>query len=154
MPRKTPEYCKQHLIGCFVHPAIASLFRTWSQVVKFDMGNSLETSLAGNQESMTALQALKTTIYPETIVKRFNLIEYSNIPIVTPEYCREYLVKNFIHPTVAALFTTWEEVIRFEDGNSIQDSLQTEEAIAGLNALKTTGNSQYIIDFLDNASEL
>ena len=150
MKRKTPEYCKNHLIQCFVHPAIASLFKTWDQVVKFDMGNSLEDSLAGNQESMSELQTLKKAIFPKTITEYYNLIAYADLPTITPEYCKEYLVKHFVHPTIAALFTTWDQIVRFEDGLSIQDSLQTEEAIAGLNALKTTSNSQHIIDFLNN----
>jgi hypothetical protein len=42
-------------------------------------------------------------------------------------HCRRYLINCFIHPAVAALFTTWEQVKRFENsGYSTEDLLNVQ----------------------------
>lgn len=38
-------------------------------------------------------------------------------------YCRTYLIKCFVHPLVAAMFTTWKQVKRYENGYNLEESL-------------------------------
>lgn len=34
---------------------------------------------------------------------------------------KQYLINCFVHPTIASLFTTWEQVKLFESGFSIEE---------------------------------
>lgn len=59
MPNQPAEayYCKKYLINCFVHPLVASLFTTWTQVRKYENWHSLEDSV-NPQIILGAIQAI------------------------------------------------------------------------------------------------
>ncbi len=40
--------------------------------------------------------------------------------------CRAYLIKCFVHPLVAAMFTTWKQVKRYDNGYSLEEALYTQ----------------------------
>ncbi len=65
--------------------------------------------------------------------------------------CRRYLINSFVHPLIARLFTTWEQVRKFDNGASFEAALKDDEAaIALFNNLKHTIYPLSIIDNLDN----
>lgn len=39
-------HCRKYLINCFVHPLIAILFTTWTQVRKYENESSLQQALS------------------------------------------------------------------------------------------------------------